>query len=370
MSDRPWFVLEDEAEIASPALLIYPDRVAANIDLMIEIAGDPERLRPHVKTHKLAEIVRMQLDRGVSRFKCATIAEVEMVADTGGEDVLLAYQPVGPNMGRLCGLVEKYPGTRFSAVVDDVTVVSTLSEVFSGASAFLGLYLDVDCGMHRSGIAPGTGAKNVYRSIVESPNVEAAGLHVYDGHVQDAKIEARRERWEADMVPIMSFREELLADGLPVPGMIGGGTPTFPLHAAHDDRECSPGTTLLWDVGYGGRFGDLPFQWAAVLLTRVVSKPGKNRLCLDLGHKAVAADKPQPRALLLNIPDSVPVVHSEEHLMVETPAAGDFAVGDCIYAVPTHICPTVALHDDVVVVREGKAAERWQVKARRRRLGF
>ena len=368
MSGSEWYEIANVDEVPSPALLVYPDRIEANIDLMVEIAGDAGKLRPHVKTHKLAEIIRMQLERGVNKFKCATLAEMEMVAGAGAGDVLLAYQPVGPNIARLRALADKFSDTRVAAVADNAAVVTALSEAFEGAAKPLDLYLDLDCGMHRTGIGPGPEAASVYRVFVESPNVQAAGLHVYDGHIHDHPLEERRVRCEAAFAPILEFRAELEAAGLPVPNMVASGTPTFGIHAQNDDRECSPGTTVLWDFGYGGNFEDLKFQWAALLLTRVISKPGPNRLCLDLGHKAVAADKPQPRVELLGLPDANLVVHSEEHLMVETETAGDFMLGDCLYAVPAHICPTVALYDEAVVVRNKRAGKRWKIEARSRKL--
>jgi len=368
MSDSAWYEITNAHEVPSPSLLVYPDRIAANIDLMVELAGDADKLRPHVKTHKLAEVIQMQLERGVKKFKCATLSEMEMVAGAGAGDVLLAYQPVGPNIKRLRTLADKFSETRLAAVADDGSVVAALSEAFEGAAKPLDLYLDLDCGMHRTGISPGPDAQAVYQAFVDSPNVQAAGLHVYDGHIHDHPIEERRARCEAAFAPILEFRRELEADGLPVPDMVVSGTPTFAIHAQFKYRDCSPGTTVLWDFGYGDNYEDLKFQWAALLLTRVISKPGPNRLCLDLGHKAVAADKPQPRVQLLGLPDINPLVHSEEHLMVATDMAADFAVGDCLYAVPVHICPTVALHDEVVVVRNGSAGERWKVEARRRRL--
>jgi len=103
-------------------------------------------------------------------------------------------------------------------------------------------------------------------------------------------------------------------------------------------------------------------------LTRVVSKPGAHRLCLDLGHKAVAAEKPPPRVQFLNLPEVTAVSHSEEHLVIESQQAGQFAVGDCLFGVPCHICPTVALHAEATVIRAGRAAERWRIVARDRRL--
>ena len=149
---------------------------------------------------------------------------------------------------------------------------------------------------------------------------------------------------------------------------MAGGTPTFPIHAQNDSFECSPGTCVLWDFGYAEKFADLEFLIAAVVLTRVVSKPGANRLCLDLGHKAIASENPPPRVQFLNLPDATAISHSEEHLVVESAQAHRFAVGDCLYGVPRHICPTVALHSEAVVINHGMATERWRVTARERRL--
>src|SRR5438309_882794 len=109
MQTNSWHEISNVAEIDSPALLIYPDRVEENVRRMIAITGGPERLRPHVKTHKLTEIVQMQMAMGIAKFKCATIAEAEMVAGCGAPDVLLAYQPVGPKVQRFVQLIKKFP---------------------------------------------------------------------------------------------------------------------------------------------------------------------------------------------------------------------------------------------------------------------
>src|SRR2546425_12985936 len=128
-----WFHVGNAADIPSPALLIYPDRVRENIRRMIAIAGGVERLRPHMKTHKLAEVIRMQMEKGITKFKCATIAEAEMVASCGAADVLLAYQPVGPNVQRVLQLVKSFPGTKFSVIVDDAEAVRALSAAAQAA---------------------------------------------------------------------------------------------------------------------------------------------------------------------------------------------------------------------------------------------
>lgn len=364
-----WYLLENEKEVLSPSLLLYPDRIEANLRQMVRIAGGTERLRPHVKTHKLGEIVRMQLNLGISKFKCATIAEAEMVAAAGAMDVLLAHQPTGPNILRLLDLNRKYSECRFSTIADDAGIVDELSDAFNGLGIQLPVYLDVDCGMHRSGIVPGSAAAAIYKRLVDSEGLEAAGLHVYDGHNNALDFDERKRLCDEEFSHIANFKEQLEKEGLAVPNMVAGGTPTFPVHAKCMDRECSPGTTVLWDFGYE-RYSDLDFQVAAVLLTRVISKPSSDCLCLDLGHKAVAPDKPQPRVKLYDLPDAVPQLHSEEHLTVETSFAERYSVGDCCYAVPVHICPTVALHDEVLIVRNGKVEESWAVEARRRRISF
>src|SRR2546421_9581295 len=114
-----WHTVANVDEVASPALLVYPERVESNIQQMLRIAGGAERLRPHIKTHKLPEIIRMQMAHGITKFKCATIAEAEMAANCGAPDMLLAYQPVGPNVHRLIQLVKTFPKTKFSTIGDD-----------------------------------------------------------------------------------------------------------------------------------------------------------------------------------------------------------------------------------------------------------
>jgi len=363
-----WFQLTNEAEIPSPALLIFEERVEANLRLMLQIAGGPERLRPHVKTHKLGPIVARQLALGIAKFKCATVAEAEMCAEAGAPDVLLAFPAVGPNVARLCSLAQHFPLTRFSALVDDATAIRALGVAAREAGLVLDVFLDLDCGMHRTGVLPDAAAPELYRLLSTTPGLRAAGLHAYDGHLHESEAEVRRVQCEAAFAPVLTLRRQLESVGLPVPVLVASGSPTFPMHAAQTDRECCPGTTVLWDFGYGDKFADLPFQHAAVLLTRVVSKPGPNRLCLDLGHKAVAAENPHPRVRLLELPEASAVMHSEEHLVIETPRAGEFAVGDTLHGIPRHVCPTVALYSEAVVVRAGAAVDRWPIAARARRL--
>jgi len=366
MKNGPWHEISNVAEVDSPALLVYPERAEENVRRMIAIAGGPERLCPHVKTHKLAELVRMQMTLGITKFKCATIAEAEMVATCGAADVVLAHQPVGPKVHRLIQLIKRFPKTSFATIVDDESAIRALSAAAIQAGVMIKLLLDLDCGMHRSGIAPGPKAAALYRLMASLPGLEAQGLHAYDGHIDDTDVALRTKNCNEAFTAVEALRHEL--SDLPVTRIIAGGTPTFPIHARRPDVECSPGTSIFWDAGYRTQCPDLDFLNAALVLTRVISKPGDKRLCLDLGHKAIAAEKPHPRVQFLNLPDAKAVTHSEEHLVVESSRANEFSVGDVFYGIPRHICPTVALHAEAVVIRNGIATERWKVASRDRKL--
>lgn len=365
---QSWFAVENLADTISPSLLIYPDRVQENIRRMIAMAGDVRRLRPHIKTHKLREVVKMHLDAGITKFKAATIAEGEILGESGAIDVLLAYPPVGPNAARLCELIHRFPRTAYSVIVDDLQMVEALAAEARRQALQIRTLIDIDCGQHRTGVPAGEQALTLYRKLKESPGLTFGGLHVYDGHIHDSDPALREERCEQAFAAVARLREKLEAQGESGIRIVAGGTPTFPIHARRRDVELSPGTCVLWDQGYATRFPDLDFIIAALVLTRVVSKPGPGLLCLDLGHKAVAAENPPPRVHFLNLPDAKAVAHSEEHLVVETPDAERWRVGDCLYGAPWHICPTVALHSCVLVVERHRVVSEWEVIGRRRRI--
>jgi D-serine deaminase-like pyridoxal phosphate-dependent protein len=363
------FAVTNESAIASPALLLFSERIDRNIARMVEIAGGADRLRPHVKTHKLEPLIRRQLTAGITKFKTATIAEAEMCASAGAPDVLLAYPPAGPAGTRFCELMRAFAKTRFSIIADSAPAIRGLSVSARAAGMTVEVLLDLDVGMGRTGVSPGTEAPKLYRLIAETPGLRPGGLHAYDGHLTESDPAARRAQCDAAFAPVDQLRDQLRAEGLEVPLLVAGGTPSFPIHATHSDRECSPGTTVLWDFSYAEKYADLPFEIAAVLLTRVVSKPAMNRLCLDLGHKAVAAENPlATRMKIVEIPDAVAVMQSEEHLVVETARAKEFPIGQALHALPRHICPTVALHAEAIVVHGDSADDRWPIAARARRL--
>lgn len=365
----PWYEISNIRDIPTPSLAVWPHRIEENLRRMVKMVQDaPARLRPHMKTHKMPEVIKLHLVHGITKFKCATIAEAEMTAAEGADEVLLAYPPVGPNIARLLRLVKKYQHTKFAATTDSESAARALSEACDNADITLDVYLDLDCGMHRTGIAPDDAAFELYRLLTKLPGLKAAGIHAYDGHIHDPDLAARKAAVENAFSTVEAFRERLRSVGLPVPNYIASGTPTFGIHAVRGSYECSPGTCVLWDWGYGTKHPDLDFLHAALVLTRVISKPSSGRLTVDLGHKAIAAENPHPRVHFLNLPDAKAVMHSEEHLVLETSRADEFSIGDVLYGVPWHICPTVALHSYANVVRDGHVDDIWRVAGRERVL--
>jgi D-serine deaminase-like pyridoxal phosphate-dependent protein len=367
------YALSDSDRVFSPSLVFFPDLIRRNIARIIEMAGSPDRLRPHVKTHKTREIARMLLEAGVARHKCATIAEAEMLAGEGAPDVLIAYPLVGPNLGRLVELIRRYPGTAFSTLIDHPDAARALSAAVAAAGVNVGVVLDLDVGQHRTGVPVGDEALALYELAAGLPGLAPSGFQLYDGHNNQPDRAAREAGVREFLAPVLALRARAEAKGIPVPRLVCGGTPSFPVHASMTDVpgiECSPGTFVLHDAGYGPKYADLGgVTPAAVLVTRVISRPTADRVTFDLGNKAVAADPlMEKRVALLDFPEYKTVGHNEEHLIVETAGANKYKPGDVVYALPGHICPTVALHKEVLIAQGGKIVGKWTVASRDRVL--
>jgi len=365
-----WYEAVNIDDVPSPALLVYPDRIESNIRKMIEIAGDVNRLRPHVKTHKMPEIVRLQIRHGIKKFKCSTISEAEMCAKNGAQDILLALQPVGPNIERFFCLKKMFPEIRLSCITDSEIIIRQLAESALKYGSETHLWLDINNGMNRSGIVPDEKAAALYEMICKLPMLKAEGLHVYDGHIRDKDFIIRKQKSDEAFRPAALLAERVGKSTKQTVKIIAGGSPTFRVHALREDVECSPGTVLLWDYGYSSGLPDTEFLHAAVLMTRVVSKPAEGLICLDLGHKAVASEMPHPRIKFMNIGEYTATNHSEEHLVIKIPDAEKYQNGDVIYGIPWHICPTVDRHDSAVVVENNHVIGKWTVEARKRFLSI
>jgi D-threonine aldolase len=369
---HPAYRIDNVGDVFSPALVFYKSLIAANVAEVIRLAGSPKRLCPHVKTHKCREIVRMQLDAGITTHKCATVAEAEMLAQGGVPDIVIAYPIVGPNVARVRALARKYTQSHFTVLCDHPEGAAMLSAGWADMPAKLAVMMDVNVGQDRTGIKPGPAAVALYEQVAKSPNLTVAGFHVYDGHNNVESLAEREAAVKALLGPVLDLRKAVEAKGLPVPRLICGGTPSFPVWAKMEfpGLVCSPGTFVLYDQGYGAKYPELRgFTPAALVVSRVVSKPTPNRVTTDMGHKAIAADPPAgKRAVLLNLSDYTAVLQNEEHYTVETPHAADWHIGDVVYAVPTHVCPTVALHRRACVVEDNRFIGTWEIASRDRKL--
>ena len=395
-----WYSITDPATLDTPALVVFPERVKENIRLAIEKVGSPDRLRPHVKTHKSPELTRLLLAAGITRFKCATIAEAEMLALEGAPDVLLAYQPIGPKTQRFAQLIKTYPGTAFSCLIDNPEAAGAMADTFAAAGLTVPVYLDINVGMDRTGIAPGDEAVQLFRTATQLRGITPVGLHAYDGHIRDTDLAERTRKCDEGFAKVEALRTALAelahpaATALSHPAaaalshpaaaaltIIAGGSPTFPIHAARAANandgtlaesaplQCSPGTFVYWDKGYGDTFPDQPFLPAALVVTRIISLRGDTRLCLDLGHKSIAPENDiARRVFFLNGPELKPVGQSEEHLVVEAGAGHNYGIGDIFYGIPFHVCPTVALYDRAITIESGRVTGYWKNTARDRSI--
>ena len=368
-----WYQLSNESEIDSPALLVYKDRVAANIQKMIDLAGGPDWLFVHVKTNKTPQIVEMMLGAGISKFKCATIAEAEMVCMAGGKFLIIAHQLVGPKIERLVQLRQKYPDVLMASLVDNAQTAQETNAVFAAHKLVANVFLDVNNGMNRSGHPLDDRIFPFYQSLRTFSNLRCFGLHVYDGHVRDAEFDKRKIKLDADFEDISQLLIHIKSAGLPNPMVVAGGTPAFTAHlervGAVNNLCFSPGTCVLWDWGYGDALVEQPFEYAALILTRVISKPVDGIVSIDMGHKAVAAENPlDKRIRFLNLINYELIGQSEEHGVLRVEDWNGIKVGDVLYGVPYHVCPTVNLYEEMQVVEHNTVAQMWQVLARRRRI--
>jgi D-serine deaminase-like pyridoxal phosphate-dependent protein len=370
-----WYPIKNPEEIDSPALLIYPERAKKNIQTAIQVAGDVNRLRPHVKTHKMVEIAQMQLEAGITKFKCATIAEAEMLAIAQAKDILLSYQPIGPRADRLLALAQAYPEISFGCLLDDPNVAYQLSIKAKETPITLKIWLDIDNGMQRSGIAPGDGALALYGTIADLPGLEAAGLHVYDGHIRNPDFQKRIVDGDHAFTAVYTLIDRIEAAGLGKPNVVVGGSPSFPVNSLRANVDLSPGTFIFWDISYANLCPELDFDFAAVVLTRILSKLGGKRICLDVGSKGVSPDhRVEDRIRFLNLETQPTFIgQSEEHLVIEVDNPDDYAVGDVWYGVPFHVCPTVNLYQEAWLVpadQNSDVSESWEVVARNRKISF
>ena len=361
-----WFEIKNINELDSPALVVFPERVKHNIKLAIDMIGDVDRLRPHIKTNKSPDVAKLMLNAGITKFKCATIAEAEMLAQCNAPDVLLAYQPLGPKLNRFISLIKKYPTTKFSCLTDNIAAANEQALVFNSNELTVPVFIDLNVGMNRTGISPDENAIELAKHCSTLKGISLIGLHAYDGHIRDVDFEMKKQKCDKAFAAVQALNEKLKLSTI-----VMGGSPAFSVHCKRKDIECSPGTFVYWDKGYTDLCPEQKFLPAIVLVTRIISLPSVNKICTDLGHKSVAAENEiTRRVFFLNAEGLKPVGQSEEHLVLETNEHHSYKVGDIFYGLPYHVCPTVALYERVVTVEDNEVIGEWKNVARDRTISI
>jgi D-serine deaminase-like pyridoxal phosphate-dependent protein len=368
---KKWFEIEEIEEVDSPSIILFEDRLMYNLNQMINMVGeDTTKLMPHIKTNKMPKVIERMISMNIKSFKASTIAEAEIAASAGAEKVLIAHQLVGPKIRRFAELITYFPNTEFATLIDNIDSAKKLNTVVKKDNITANVFIDINNGMHRSGVQLGIKLNELLDQLPAFKNLYFKGLHVYDGHLRGSDSKLRWQNIEHDIDPVISLFGKLKRDN-PKLELICGGTPSFTGHNKQPDRICSPGTCLLWDWGYGDQFLEQEFKYAALLITRVISKPKEGLITIDLGHKSVAAENPiDKRVRFLNLSDYELLSQSEEHGVLSVKDWDKIKVGDVYYGLPYHICPTINLHDEVSVIVNGRKVGQWDITARARKISI
>jgi D-serine deaminase-like pyridoxal phosphate-dependent protein len=363
-SANEWYTFKETDRIDTPALMVYPDRVAQNIKRLKAMVPATGVLRPHVKTNKSVDATRMMIAHGINKFKCATITEAEMLGRCKAPDALLAYQPTRQKLDRLLKVLRAHPDTAYSCLVDNLKSGQMMDAFAREHGIVLSVFIDLNAGMNRTGIAAEP-AFNLFVALSSLSGLNVRGFHAYDGHIRNLDVQERTAHCDADFAAVEDMREKISQAGYPYPLLIAGGSPTFLIHSKRKNVECSPGTFIFWDKGYHDTIPDQDFLYAALVVSRVVSMPTASKICIDLGYKCISSENElQNRVFFLNAPDLKPYSQSEEHMVIEVGEGHNYQIGDLFYVVPIHICPTVAMYDQAHTVIEHSLYDTWPIQAR------
>jgi len=283
---------------------------------------------------------------------------------------LLAYQPTGPKLLRFIELTQHYPNTVYSCLVDNMETAKEQAAAFANTGIQVPVYIDINVGMNRTGIAPGPAVIELMKFLSQQSSIKSVGLHVYDGHIRNPEFAGKEKEVNDCYKPVEQLLKDIEAAGLAKPKIIVGGSPAFSVHCKRENVECSPGTFVYWDKGYSDLCPEQDFLPAAVLMTRVISLPAAGLVTTDLGHKSVAAENEiGRRVFILDDEELKAVSQSEEHLVLQNEGNKMYSPGDILYGLPFHVCPTVALYERVITIEKGKQTGEWLNVARDRKIG-
>lgn len=359
-----------KADLETPVLLVDLDVMMSNIQEYISFAkANDIRLRSHIKTHKNAEIAKLQDEYSEGGgIACQTLGEVEVMAKNGLDDIYLSYNVVGERkLNRLVWVSEKLD--RFATTVDGPGNIDPLQSVAADHGVSIDVILEINVGLNRTGVLPGESMVRMANRIVNQPNLNLQGLLAYEAQVKseaETKAEYEEYCWEA-MEKAQGAVERLESDGIPIEEVKVGGTATSLYSGRHPVvTEINPGMYPFMDVG---ELEHRPFDvekadCAATVVSTVISAPSDDRVVVDAGSKTLSMDKPQ-----YPVPkhrDDISYINaSEEHGWIDTSASDEqFEVGDRVEFIVPHVCTTINLHDTIVGIRDDRVEEVWSVQAR------
>ncbi len=340
--------------VATPCFVIIEDGVKHNLRATAQACGGIERLMPHVKTHRAQWITELSIASGVTAFKCATNAEVEMVLAAGGKKVVWSYPTVNPvNVHRFVEAARKYPDAHLTGLVDSQRGLDVWRAELADAPKNVDLRVDLDPGLHRTGAPMTDEAVKLARGVHAIGRL--AGWHIYDGHVKGNRAE-RQQQVDAIANQVRVLQAALRKDGIETDA-VAGGSYTFNLWPRDLARYVSPGSWTYSSAQHDIELADLGWVPAAFVLTTVMSTH-KGTATFDAGVKAISPDK--PLAERFRWEEGRIVLMNEEHTVVESRS---LAVGDRVMLMPMHACTAAYLYSDALVKT---SAGRWE---RRPQLG-
>ena len=353
-------------ELDTPALCLDVDTLQANIREAVSLCRQyGVDWRPHAKCHKSPDIARLILDAGAIGLTCAKLGEAEVFAAVGVRDLLIANILVGRQ--KIARLVELRKIADPIVCLDHVSQAEPISAAMSAAGLKVRTVLEIDIGLERVGLLPGTEALRVARQVAELPGLELVGVMGYEGHLQMVEDpHEKRARVQAALGQLVETKELLLRSGLPCPIVSCGGTGSFELAVAQPGvTEVQAGGAIFMDAYYREKCQVTRFQYALTILTTVVSRPVPDRAIIDAGRKTMNMEIHVP--LVVGRDDIQVQKLSAEHgwLKLE-PSAHDLQIGDRLELIPGYGDLTTLLHDRFYACRGERVEAIWPITARGR----
>jgi D-serine deaminase-like pyridoxal phosphate-dependent protein len=356
--------------VPTPALLVDREVLARNVERMAARARSLGlELWPHIKTHKSADVLRLQLAAGAAGASVATAREAELAVAAGARAVLVAHPPVSPD--RLARLVALARRARLRVALDSEEAAEALDAACARAGVRAGWLWEVDCGVGRCGTPPGGAtAERVTALAARTQAARFEGVFAFGGHSYGARSHADLLAAAEDERRAVAETADAVARlGVPAPARSIGSTPTaHVLASAPGITEMRPGNYVFHDATQMALGTATHDDCALSVLATVVSRPAPGRLILDAGSKALGADRMTDRTpgfghVVGHLELLVERLY-EEHAIVTAAAAVDVPLGARLRVVPNHACAAANLHERMLVTAHGRVEATWAVGAR------